>query len=87
MPTALMLILVAVGSVLFHSLEPVVVDAYCLKLALHRQHDHHHILDYRGRFHRNHLVYGLLRIPLPVTSLEHGRHTNLRIKSLSGGSP
>ena len=41
------------------------MDAYCLKLALHRRHDHHHILDYRGRFHRNRLVYGLLRVPLP----------------------
>ena len=28
--------------------EPVVVDADCLKLGLHRQHDHHHILDNRG---------------------------------------
>ena len=45
--------------------EPVVVDADCLKLGLHRRHDHHHILDHRGRFHRHHFVHGLLRIPLP----------------------
>src|SRR5262249_36342206 len=45
--------------------EPVVVDADCLKLGLHRPHDHHHILDNRGRFHRHPLVHGLLRIPVP----------------------
>src|SRR5262249_50440771 len=45
--------------------EPVVVDADCLKLELHRPHDQHHVLDYRRCFHRDHLVHGLLRIPLP----------------------
>src|SRR5215471_14877192 len=30
--------------------EPVVVDADCLKLELHRPHDQHHVLDYRRCF-------------------------------------
>src|SRR5215475_5314229 len=33
--------------------EPVVVDADCLKLGLHRPHNHHHILDHRHCFHRH----------------------------------
>src|SRR6516225_9867281 len=45
--------------------EPVVVDADCLKLELHRPHDQHHVLDQRHCFHRHPLVHGLLRIPLP----------------------
>src|SRR5712691_9999851 len=51
-------------SIVSHS-EPVVVDADCLKLGLHRPHNHHHILDHRHCFHRHPLVHGLLRIPLP----------------------
>src|SRR5262249_18875557 len=45
--------------------EPVVVDADCLKLELHRPHDQHHVLDQRHCFHRHPLVHGLLRIPVP----------------------
>ena len=52
MAVAIILLLVAVASVLFHHLEPVVVDADRLQLALHRRHDHHDVLDHRGRFHR-----------------------------------
>ena len=36
-------------------LQPVVVDADRLQLALYRRHDHHHVLDHRGGFHRGRL--------------------------------
>src|SRR6266851_1245358 len=45
-------------------LQPVVVDADRLELALYRRHDHHDVLDHRGGFLRHRRVHGLLRLSL-----------------------
>ncbi|MHC2620216.1 hypothetical protein ACVIW2_002248 [Bradyrhizobium huanghuaihaiense] len=64
MAVALILLLVAIGSVLFHIYKPVVVDADRHELGLYRPHHQHHVLDHRLRLRRGHRLHGLLRLPL-----------------------
>src|SRR5439155_1725604 len=54
-------------------LQPVVVDADCLKLELHRPHDHPDILDYWGGFLRGRCVHGLLCLPFSSQGGKAGR--------------
>ena len=72
MGVAVILVLIGVGSVVFHFLSPVVVDANCLKLGLHRRHYNHHVLDYRLCLRRDHPVYGLLLVSLPSSARNTG---------------
>ncbi len=53
-------------------LQPVVVDADRLELALHRRHDLPDVLDHRGGFLRGRRLHGLLRLPLPSQGRQAG---------------
>ena len=65
MAIALVLVLVAVGSVLFHLLSPWWLTPIASNWRYIDGTITHHILDHRGCFHRRRSVHGVLRVPLP----------------------
>ena len=67
--------------------EPVVVDADRLQLALHRRHDHHHLLDHRGGFLRGRRCSWPIASSASVTRREGRQPTSPKTRSSNGGSP
>ena len=86
MAVALLFILVAVGSVLFHLFSPWWWTPIASNWQLYRQHDHHHLLDHRRRLRRRRPVHGLLRLPLPPPGRADRPLTSRRTRGWSGGS-
>ena len=80
MPTALILVLVAVGSVLFHMLSP----WWWTPIASNWRYIDDTIII---TFWITWGVFTAIAYSASVTSREDGRHTNQRTKSSSGGSP
>ena len=80
---AAVLVLIAVGSVLFHLLSPWWFTPIASNWQLYRRDDHHHLLDHRRRLHRRRPVHGLLRVPLPPPGGTTGGVTSRRTEAWS----
>ncbi len=69
---AVMLVVVALGSVLFHFLSPWWWPPIASNWQVHRRHDPDHLLDHRRGVRRGAVVHGVLRVPLPPPARQHG---------------